>query len=171
MSQLSMVPKASSPRLGTRTCAWHVVQQPLQLGGRKIGVDHEAGLFLDQSRLALAAQFVASCCGAPVLPDDGIGHGLAGGAVPQHRGLALVGDAYGQLARAGNGAQLLERLLRHGTLRRPDFVRVVFHPAGLGENLAKLLLRRCHGLASPVEHNGARAGRALVQCKNIFHGR
>jgi hypothetical protein len=80
---------------------------------------------------------------------------LAGGAVPQHRGFALVGDANGQLARTGRRAKLLQCLLRHGTLRRPDLIGVVLHPAGLGKNLAEFLLRRGHGLASLVKHNGA----------------
>jgi hypothetical protein len=35
ISQLSMVPKASSPALGPRPRARHVVQQPLQLGAEK----------------------------------------------------------------------------------------------------------------------------------------
>ena len=40
-----------------------------------------------------ALQFGADVGGAAVLPDDGAVHGLAGGAVPHHGGLALVGDA------------------------------------------------------------------------------
>ena len=40
-----------------------------------------------------ALQFGADVGGAAVLPDDGAVHGLPRGAVPHHRGLALVGDA------------------------------------------------------------------------------
>ena len=40
-----------------------------------------------------ALQSGADVGGAAVLPDDGAVHGLAGGAVPHHGGLALVGDA------------------------------------------------------------------------------
>ena len=40
--------------------------------------------------------------GAGVLPDDGVGDRLAGGLVPDHRGLALVGDAdRGEVGGAG----------------------------------------------------------------------
>ena len=40
-----------------------------------------------------ALQLGADVGGAAVLPDDGAVHGLPGGAVPHHGGLALVGDA------------------------------------------------------------------------------
>ena len=40
-----------------------------------------------------AISSVADLVGAGVLPDDGVVDGLAGGPVPHHRGLALVGDA------------------------------------------------------------------------------
>ena len=36
---------------------------------------------------------IAEIRGAAVLPDDGVVDRLAGGAVPEHRGLALIGDA------------------------------------------------------------------------------
>ncbi len=45
--------------------------------------------------VAFGLQSGADVGGAAVLPDDGAVHGLAGRAVPHHRGLALVGDADG----------------------------------------------------------------------------
>jgi hypothetical protein len=50
---------------------------------------------LRMARQPLRAQLGAQRLGAAVLPDDGVVDRLAGAAVPQHRGLALVGDADG----------------------------------------------------------------------------
>ncbi len=74
----------------------HVVEQPGDLGAGEIGVEQQAGLGGDVPARAPSA---FSCCagvgGAPVLPDDGAVDRLAGRAVPDDRGLALVGDADG----------------------------------------------------------------------------
>ncbi len=69
--------------------------------------------------------------GACVLPDEGIVEGLAGLAVPQERGFALVGHA--SAARIGGGeALLLQRLENHGAGVEPDLNRIVLHPARPG---------------------------------------
>ncbi len=70
-------------------------EEPLQLGAREVGVEHQPGGRPHQIEVALLAQLVAAGRGAAVLPHDGPSHRLAGGAVPDHRGLALVGDADG----------------------------------------------------------------------------
>ena len=91
-------------RRGAR--AGHGVEDPLQLGAGEVGVDDQAGLAPEALFQAALAQGCAGGLGAAVLPDDGVVHGLAGAAVPHHRGLALVGDAdRGDLAcrRAGLG--------------------------------------------------------------------
>ena len=50
----------------------------------------------------------------------------------------------------------------------PDLLRVVLDPAGLGEDLRQFLLRRGHGLARAIEHDRARAGRALVDGEDVL---
>ena len=122
--------------------------------------------------MALAPQFVAAAGRAPVLPDDGVGHRLPRGAVPQQRGLALVGDADGRDV-AGHGlaaARLLQGFQRHGVLRGPDLAGIVFDPARTREDLGELALGEGDNLAGAVEHDGARAGRALVEGEDVFHG-
>ncbi len=74
--------------------AGHVVEQPLELGAREIGVEDEAGL----ARRSVAAWPAARSSSQmrrrpPVLPDDRVGDRPAGRAIPQHRRLALIGDA------------------------------------------------------------------------------
>ena len=93
-SQLSTVPKASSPRLGLLARAGHVVEQPLELGAGEVGVDDAGrcarGSCGSSPRSRSSAQMRL---GAAVLPDDGVVDRRAGAAVPDQRGLALVGDA------------------------------------------------------------------------------
>ena len=76
--------------------ARHVVQQPANLAAREIGVNDQARLARDQVAVAGALELVAEPGGAAVLPDDGVMDGLAGSAVPDDGGLALIGDADGR---------------------------------------------------------------------------
>ena len=73
-----------------------VVEEPLDLRAREVGVDDEAGLVRDHLVVALLGELVADLGPPPVLPDDGVVDGLAGLPVPHHDGLALVGDADGR---------------------------------------------------------------------------
>ena len=153
--------------LGPAARAGNVVEQPLQFGGGEIGVELEARAFLDEGRLARVKQAVAHAGGAPVLPHNGVGHRFAGHAVPQQRGLALVGDADRGHLR-GLDAALRQRLARAGELAVPDVERVVLDPARLGEVLGEFTLAAGHRQASAVEQDGARAGRALVEGEDVL---
>ena len=145
-----------------------VVQQPLDLGAGEIGVGHKAGLFPDGVAVAFGFQLVNDGGGAAALPDDGVGNGLAGGLVPDDGGFPLVGDADGRDVIGGD-AQLFHG--GPGDLQRggPDLLRVVLHPAGEGEDLAKLLLRRGADISRVVKKNAAGAGCALVKGHDVFH--
>jgi hypothetical protein len=73
--------------------AGHVVEDPGGLGAGEVGVEEEAGLPRHRGLVPGRLQPGAELGRAPVLPDDAPMHGLSGGAVPDDRGLALVGDA------------------------------------------------------------------------------
>jgi len=95
--------------------------------------------------------------------------GRAGGTVPEHRGLALVGDGQRtKLPRLQTGA--LQGLACHSQLAAPDLVGIVLNPAGLRKVLGKLLLRQGHDPALAVKHERTRTGGALVEGKDVFHG-
>ena len=119
--------------------AGHVVQQPADLGGGEIGVDDQAGARLDQGCVALLAQLRAQRLAAAVLPHDRVVDRLPGAAVPQHRGLALVGDAQG-LDVAGLQPGALQGLARGRELAAPDLHGVMFHPPGPRVDLRQFLL-------------------------------
>ena len=151
------------PRLG------HVLENPAELAAGKVGVDDEAGLFLDHLRKPVALELVAEAGGAAVLPDDGVADRLACLAVPDHGRLALVGDADGRevlCRKAGLG----HRLGGDAVLRGPDFVGVMLDPAGLREVLLEFLLGDRLDRAGVFEDDGAGTGGALVEGEDVFHG-
>ena len=105
-----------------------------------------------------------------VLPDQRVGHGLAGFAVPQHSGLALVGDSD---CRQIGGAKLalLQRLRNHILRGLPDFFGIVLDPPRLRIDLLMLFLRSGYGFAGGVKHAEAGAGRSLIDCADVLsHG-
>ena len=125
--------------LGLLPRAGDVVQDPFQLGGRKVGVDDKARLLPEGFGVAAGLQLVAVGAGAPALPDDGVVDRLAGVPVPDDGGLALVGDADGGDV-GGRRADLVHGRQGHPQLGGPDLVGVVLHPAGLREILGEFLL-------------------------------
>ena len=137
------------------------VKDPGKFGGGEIGVEKKAGLFRHHGFLAGILHHRADVGGAPVLPDDGVVDRLAGGAVPDDGGLALVGDADG-----GRHAAARPRLGDHGCRHidggLPDVLRIMLDPAIRREMLRELgRLLRQDG-AGLVKEDGARAGGALV---------
>src|SRR3546814_16607437 len=81
--------------LGTLARVRHGVEQPGDLGAGEVGVEQQAGALPHQVFGTLGTQLLAESGGAAVLPDDRLVDGRTGLAVPDHRRLALVGDADG----------------------------------------------------------------------------
>ena len=139
----------------------HVIEQPAGLGSAEVGGEREARSGPEAIHALTTLQFPAEPGCPGVLPDDCVGQGRAGGAVPDHRGLPLVGDPHchqipgGQARlREGSGDDAL-----HGG---EDLRRVVLHPAGPGVDLLELLLRGCHDRTVVIEDHEAGASGPLV---------
>ncbi len=152
--------------LGAGAGALDVVQHPLHLGGREVGVDDEAAALADEGLAAAGLEGIAERGGAPALPDDGVAEGPAAPLLPDHGRLSLVGDADGG-DLPGRNAGLAQDGLRRLELRRPDVLGVVLHPAGLGVDLGELAALGGDGLCLLVEEDGAGAGGALVQGEDV----
>ncbi len=150
------------PRIG------HVVEQPFEFGPGEVRIDHQAGFLRDQVGGTRRAQRIAQIRGAPILPDDRVGHGLARRALPDDGGFALVGDADGRNVR-GADAGLGQCLGHHSPLRGPDFGRIVLDPSRPRIDLREFPLRAPMNVARMIEDDRARTGRALVQCKHERH--
>ena len=161
--QLSTVPNARSASAVDAAFG----EQPLELGGREVGVEHEPGALADERLVACGPELVATRRRAPVLPHDGAVQRLARAPVPHDGGLALVGDAdRGDRSRRRVG----ERRLHLGEgreRRRPDSSGVVLDPPRLGEVLRELAVRPRRGLAVLVD--GERRGRRW--CRRRSPGR
>ena len=154
--------------LGTFACARHMVEQPGELGGREIGIELQPGACAHIVCPALGAQARALCGGATVLPHDRGRQRTAAGALPQHRGLALVGDADRRhLARGDAG--IGERLARAVELGAQDVLRVVLDPIRRREVLGKLRLGQPAHAPCRIEDDGARTGRTLVEGEHVSH--
>ena len=70
-----------------------VAEQPLELGGREVGVGDESRSLAEERREPGLFELAAPVAGSAVLPDDGPCDGGKCAAVPQHDRLALIGDA------------------------------------------------------------------------------
>ena len=102
----------------------HIVQQPAQLRAGEVGGERQAG----PGREEPGVEGVEDRPGAGVLPDDRVVDGPAGRAVPDERGLPLVGDA-DRLDRPVAGGFGDDRLDVG-----PDLLGVVLDPAGPRED-------------------------------------
>ncbi len=78
---------------GARAQALVAVEQMLDLGAREVGVDHQAGLLLEQRLQTVGLESIADRRGDAALPHDRVRHRTPGRALPQHHRLALIGDA------------------------------------------------------------------------------
>ena len=146
--------------------AGHMLEQPANFQAAEVGAERQPGLGPEAVGSAFARKFRDVVIYSRVLPDQRVGHGLAGLPVPQHGGLTLVGDPdRGQVG--GAKFALLERLRNHILRGLPDFLGIVLHPPRLRINLLVLLLRRRYGLAGCVKHTEARAGRTLIDCPDV----
>ena len=94
---------------------------------------------------------------------------LAGGAVPHHGGLALVGDA-DRRDVLGCDARLLQRVAAGGDRRGPDVLRFVLDPARRRKMLRELGLRCRRDRDVAAKHNGARGCGALIDGQHKGHG-
>ncbi len=147
-----------------------VVEQPADLGPGEVGVEDEAGLSPEERLEPVRLHAVAHLRGAPALPDDGVVDGPAGGALPHHRRLSLIGDADGgDLGPVDpGGAKRLAGGILHGG---PDPLGVVLDPARPGEMLRQLGIPARAHRALGIHHEGGGARGALVQREDEAAGR
>ena len=140
----------------------HMIQHPADLGSGEIGVDQQSRPLRHRLPQAVGLQPVADARRAAALPDDGVVHRFAGAAVPEDRGLPLVGDAYGG-DLLGVDVGTVHHLRQGPALRGPDLHGIVLHPAGLGVDLPEGILGSGDDFSGAVEQDGAGAGGTLVQ--------
>ncbi|MNS61661.1 hypothetical protein D3C72_946940 [compost metagenome] len=143
-----------------------LLEAPADLGAREVGVHHQTGALLELGGLARVDELLAVVRGAAALPDDRLADRLAGGLVPQHDGLALVGDADAGDRRGVHlgGTQAIAQGLEG---LGPDLFGVVLHPARLGVVLRDLAVALAGHPALAVEEDHGAAGGALIDRENV----
>ena len=89
---------------GTRTCARHVVEQPLDLGCGEVRIEQQSGCCSNVGLDASLAQRLTPLGCAAVLPNNRVRDRYAGCAIPDDGGFALIRDpdrGHVALARTG----------------------------------------------------------------------
>src|SRR6185436_5372137 len=145
---------------GALACAGDVVEQPADLQAGEIAGKRKAGAGAKELDTGRGAEPRHVPGDAHVLPDDGVAQRDPGAAIPQHRRLALVGDADGGERLRPQAAG--EKGAGEDGLRvAPDLDRVVFDPAGPRADLLVLDLRVRDDARGFVEDDEAGAAGAL----------
>ena len=114
----------------------------------------------------LGVELLTELTGAGVLPDDGVVHRLAGLPVPDHRGLALVGDpecgdVLGTDVRPG------DTVADDPSGVATDLLGVMLHPPRLGEDLPVLQLTGLGDRPGRVEDDRPGRRGALVDGQDV----
>ncbi len=162
-------PEEQIPRPRPLARALHMIEDPGKLGAREIGIEQQAGARAHHLLMPRLAQRRAGRGGAPVLPDDGAMDRAAGAAVPDHGGLALVGDADGGHLRAGDPGPLDDRAAGGGG-GGPEVIRLMLDPTGIGIVLRELLLRGGNRSHVGIKEDRPARRCALVDGEDMGHG-
>ena len=145
-------PESQLAALGPGAGSWHMVEHPGDLGRREIRVQNQARRRCHHGLRAVLLQPRAEFRRSAVLPDDRAMDWLAGRAVPDHRRLALVGDADSGDPRRIDAA-CSDRLADGRQHALPDLLRIMLDPARLRVMLAQLMLRRGDRPAFGIEQD------------------
>ena len=143
-----------------------VVQNPPNLQAAEVRGQRQAGQLAEAIWAAFARELRHIVFHPRVLPDDGVVDRDARFAVPDDGGLALIGDAEGRDILGAN-ATLLHGFGHDFVNAPPDFLRIVFHPAGFGINLLVLFLGNGDDPPGRVEDDKSRAGGSLIDGAQI----
>ena len=117
--------------------------------------------------MTIGLELLAAGGGAAVLPDDRLVARHAGARIPQHDGLALIGDADRGDGLIERGRELGERAEN----RLPDLFSVVLDPTRLREVLGEFPIGETERRAGLVDGERAHTGGAGVDADHDSHTR
>ena len=149
--------------------AFHIVQDPAQLGAGEIRIEYQTCLVICLIRNVriFGDQFILHISCPAALPDDGPIDRLTGGSVPDNGRFTLVGNADRRDVFIRR-ADFLHCLTGRGELCLPDFTGVMFHPAGLRIKLCEFFLHHRAHFTLFIEKNASAAGCSRIQRHYIF---
>ena len=129
ISQVSTVPKSSSPVPSALPGARNMVEQPFDLWWRKSRRRYADRCSAEHIPRSRRPAFFRTGGGAPALPDDGVINRAAGFPVPDDGGFPLVGDADGGDGGEG-GCCFPQHPVHHLHLGVIDLLGVMLDPTG-----------------------------------------
>ncbi len=147
--------------------ARHVLEDPHDFRDRGVGREGLTHGGAEPVGAAVGGEAVDDVLGAGVLPNDGVVDGLAGGAVPDDRRLALVGDAHRRdfvVVGLGPAQRHSDRLADVV----PDLHGIVLDPPRVGEDLLVLELAHGNDFSRVVEEDRPGGCRSLVDSKDVL---
>ena len=145
-------PKEQFTPRRTRGRPLHIAQQPMQLSGRKIGIQQKAGLLRDLRLMPFRTQTITKRRRAPILPNNRLMNRRAGFAIPDQGRFALIGDTDGG-DLFGCAARLRHHTANNRLHRGPNLLCIMFNPSRLWEILLKFLLARLDRMHVLVKEN------------------
>ena len=146
---------------------FYVVQYPLNLGCAEISIRDQSGPLPDLF-LHVGWNGIDDRCSPAALPDNGIVDRFSCLFIPDDCRFSLIGNADARNVFCFC-SDLCHRLDRYRSLRRPDFHRIMLHPARLRVDLWKFPLTDTFDLAFFIKQDTAGTGRPLIKSHDIFH--
>ncbi len=147
-------------------CPGDIVENPGNLGGRKIGIKLESGLAADELFDTFFLERRARGCRAPVLPDDRVMNTFAAVPIPDQRGFPLIRDADARDGRRAHSGSV-DSLLHDRRYGCPYSLGIVLYPTGLRINLREFLLRTARNVSAFVINDGPAAAGALIYGQQV----
>ena len=119
--------------------ALDVIKNPNNFAGGEVGGQRQSGLFAKVIAAVSGLHAVDNVLCSRVLPNNRVIDEFSRGLIPHHCCLALVRDPQPRDVVAGEGGPG-KRFPHHFPGVVPNFLRIVLHPSGLGQNLFVLAL-------------------------------
>ena len=149
------------------SCPFRMIQDPADLGSRKISIRNQSCLMPDHIWEAFLFQLLDHICSTSALPYDCRINRLPCTFVPNDGRFTLIGNTNGMNILC-ICADLPHCLYGNRQLRWPDLHRIMLHPAWLRIMLCIFFLGNTAHPALSVKQDTPWTGRSLIQCHNIF---
>ena len=147
--------------LRTGPCALDVIENPRGLRAAEVGVKHKPRALLEERLKPRLLELATALRRAPVLPDDGAMNRRPRLAIPDQRGLALVGDADADAITRRDAGRIVGATDRHEHARH-DLAGLMLDPPRLRKVLREILRTLAQHTAVLTDEQHRRARRALI---------
>ena len=146
--------------------ALDVVKNPDNFAGGEVGGQRQPSLLAEVIAAVSGLHAVNHVLRSRVLPHNRVIDELSRGLIPHNCCLALVGNPKARDVVAGEGGPG-KRFPHHFPGVIPNFLGIVLHPSGLGQNLFVLALALGNNPPRMVKNDGPGAGCSLIEGHHV----